>query len=310
LPAFPPPEAMRRLLPPFLPLQQEEPAAFSAYRQFYGTAFAQAKTYSGLLRLLNYELVAQLWQPENPRATLIFLHGYYDHLGLYRHLIAWALAQGFAVLSCDLPGHGLSSGERASIGDFSEYQAVLSALLQQAAALKLPQPWHLLGQSTGGGILLDYLLRGTVRPEVGQVALLAPLIRPRAWLASKLLWRSLNPFAQNVKRRFSDNSGDSAFLAFVRSKDSLQPLRLPLRWVAALVRWIPKIESAAPSARTALLVQGDADMTLDWRHNLKVLEEKLPQTQRLLLPGARHHLVNETEDLRKTYFAFLAERMN
>jgi len=288
-----------------LPLQQEEPAAFSAYRQFYGTAFAQAKTYSGLLRLLNYELVAQLWQPENPRATLIFLHGYYDHLGLYRHLIAWALAQGFAVLSCDLPGHGLSSGERASIGDFSEYQAVLSALLQQAAALKLPQPWHLLGQSTGGGILLDYLLSGTVRPEVGQVVLLAPLIRPRAWFWSKVLWYVVNPFIGSIKRRFSKNSGDRIFLDFVR-QDVLQPLRVPCRWVGALMRWIPKIEAAPPSSRLALLIQGQADRTLDWPYNLKVLEKKLPNTQRLLLSTAKHHLPNETENLRKTYFAFLA----
>jgi hypothetical protein len=34
------------------------------------------------------------WLPEQPVATLFLLHGYYDHMGLYRHVIEWALEQG------------------------------------------------------------------------------------------------------------------------------------------------------------------------------------------------------------------------
>jgi len=307
LPAFPSPQTMRTLLLPISQMQQE-PAAFADYRRFYGTDFDGATTGSGLLKVRDYQLVAQLWQPAAPRGTLLLVHGYYDHLGLYRHLIGWALAQGFAVFACDLPGHGLSSGERADIGDFAEYQAVLTALLEQAAQLELPQPWHLLGHSTGGGILLDYLLRGTVRREIDQITLLAPLIRPRAWGWSKLLWYLISPFKDSIKRRFTDNSSDKDFLAFIR-QDPLQPLRLPCRWVAALMRWIPLIEAAAPSERPVLLVQGNADHTLNWRHNLKVMQEKLPNAQRLLLPGARHHLVNESEHLRQRYWRFLEQHL-
>jgi len=301
------PDAMRALLRPFSE-KQPAPADFAAYREFYGIDFAPTAMRGGLLELAGYQLVAQLWQPESPCGTLIFLHGYYDHLGLYRHLIGWALAQGFAVFSCDLPGHGLSSGERADIGDFTEYQVVLNGLLEQAAQLDLPKPWHLLGQSTGGGIVLDYLLNGAVREEIEHVMLLSPLIRPRAWGWSKLLWYLLNPFTASIKRRFTDNSNDKAFLAFLR-QDPLQPLRLPCRWVAALMRWIPQIESAVASARAVLLIQGDADHTLNFRHNLKVLEEKLPNAKRLILPGAKHHLLNESESLRAQYFAFLEQHL-
>jgi len=308
LPAFFSPQAMRALLQPISQMQPE-PAAFADYRRFYTTNFAGATTYSGLLKALDYQLVAQLWLPAMPRGTLLLVHGYYDHLGLYRHLIDWALGQGFAVFACDLPGHGLSSGTRADIGDFAEYQVVLTALLQQATQLELPQPWHLLGHSTGGGILLDYLLRGTVREGIGQIILLAPLIRPRAWLWSKLLWYLISPFKNGIRRRFTHNSSDSEFLAFVR-QDPLQPLCLPCRWVGALMRWIPLIEAAAPSERPVLLVQGDADHTLNWRHNLKVMQKKLPNAQCLLLPGAKHHLVNESQHLRQRYFSFLAQHLD
>jgi len=307
LPAFLPPEHMRTLLHPFGQMPQE-PAEMADYRRFYATGFVGASTQSGLLKVLDYQLVAQLWRPAPVRGTLLFMHGYYDHLGLYRHLIGWALAQGLAVFSCDLPGHGLSSGARADIGDFTEYQQVLAELLIQAAALDLPRPWHLLGQSTGGGILLDYLLRGTVQEDIGQIILLAPLIRPRGWLWSKLLWYLVSPFKNGIRRRFTHNSSDGEFLAFVR-QDPLQPHSLPCRWVGALMRWIPLIEAATPSERPVLLVQGDADHTLNWRHNLKVMQKKLPNAQCLLLPGARHHLVNEKEIFRQRYLAFLGQHL-
>ncbi len=69
-----------------------------------------------------------------PVATMFMFHGFYDHMGLYRHVVDWALDQGFVVIACDLPGHGLSSGARASIDDFAVYQEVVQALFAQAAS--------------------------------------------------------------------------------------------------------------------------------------------------------------------------------
>ncbi|MEB3734885.1 alpha/beta hydrolase [Halopseudomonas pachastrellae] len=50
------------------------------------------------------------------------------HMGLYRHLIQWGAGAAYAVLAFDLPGHGLSSGERASIDCFLRYQKVLDGV--------------------------------------------------------------------------------------------------------------------------------------------------------------------------------------
>jgi alpha-beta hydrolase superfamily lysophospholipase len=167
-------------------------------------------------------------------ATLFLLHGYYDHMGLYRHVIEWALEQGFVVISCDLPGHGLSSGERASIDDFAVYQQALEALFEQARQLELPHPWHLCGQSTGGAIVVDHLHCAEQSPADGQVILLAPLVRPRAWGWSKLSYRVLRHFVNGIERRFSENTNDPAFLPFLEA-DPLQPRRLPTAWVGALI---------------------------------------------------------------------------
>lgn len=285
-------------------------AAEQGYRQFYGFSDGLAQhSRLGVAQIAGYRIALQAWWPQQPRATLVLVHGYYDHSGLYRHVIEWALGMGFAVLACDLPGHGLSSGARASIGDFAEYQAVLQGVLAEAAELQLPQPWHLCGQSTGGAILIDYLLSGDPGPEIGETILLAPLVRPRAWGWSQLSYKVMRHFVSEIPRRFSVNSNDLDFIDFVQHHDPLQPRSLPTAWVGALSRWVPRIEAAPASRRSPLIIQGEADMTVAWRHNLQVLQDKFAAPQILRLAEARHHLANESAELRQRYFEFLTERL-
>ncbi|MDR6165162.1 pimeloyl-ACP methyl ester carboxylesterase [Pseudomonas fluorescens] len=145
------PDHLRASLKPLAEWQPLSDEA-KAYQRFYKTDFAERDVWRGMGRFEvdGYELVSHCWWPEKVKATLFLLHGYYDHIGLYRHVIEWALDQDFAVIACDLPGHGLSSGPRASIRDFAEYQHMLQALFAEATSIALPQPWHLCGQSTGG----------------------------------------------------------------------------------------------------------------------------------------------------------------
>jgi alpha-beta hydrolase superfamily lysophospholipase len=306
------PETLRPRLQA-LATRQLTPAEGLSYQRFYGLSFANSgllsRSWLGRFEAAGYDIVGQVWLPEQPKATLFLMHGFYDHMGLYRHVVEWAVTQGFAVISCDLPGHGLSSGSRASINDFAEYQLVLQGLFAEAETLQLPKPWHLCGQSTGGAIVIDHLLNhGNDSPAQGQAILLAPLVRPRAWGWSKLSYYLLKPFVKDIARRFSDNSNAPAFLPFLLA-DPLQPQRLPTAWVGALARWISRIESAPRSTRSPMIIQGEADMTVDWSHNLAVLNEKFTQPQILMLHTARHHLANELPELRERYFEFVQQRM-
>ena len=309
---MPQPFQPKSLLASLRPLAADmslSPAA-RAYRRFYGFSDdLAARSCLGSLQAGDYQIAVQAWWPQAPRATLVLVHGYYDHVGLYRHIIEWALGMGFAVLAFDLPGHGLSSGARASIGAFADYQTVLRTVLAEAAVLELPQPWHLCGQSTGGAILLDYLLPGEPLPQVGGTILFAPLVRPRAWGWSRLSYQVMKHFVQEIPRRFSVNSSDAAFIDFVQHHDPLQPRSLPTAWVGALSQWVPRIEAAPRSKRSPLIVQGGADMTVDWRHNLKVLRSKFAAPEIFMLETAGHHLANEAPALRQRYLDFLSQRL-
>ena len=107
------PDHLRASLQPLVAGQPLSVEA-QAYQRFYGLDFAGRalvpRSRLGRFQVEGYEVVTQVWWPEQPQATLFLFHGFYDHMGLYRHVIEWALQRRFVVISCDLPGHGLSSG--------------------------------------------------------------------------------------------------------------------------------------------------------------------------------------------------------
>lgn len=309
------------------------------YCDFYQLRFQNfAQHFTGYVSLSGYQIAVQAWVPAAPRGTCFIVHGYFDHVGLYRHLIAWALAHELTVLAFDLPGHGLSSGEPVSIPDFFEYQHVLDGMIAVAEdGLSVgcaPKPWRAIGQSTGAGILLDYLLGASaqdalekskqadsevvddgaaenesepesVGPPWEQIALLAPLVRVTSWGGVNVTYQLLHWFQDRVPRGFGVNSHDQAFLNFQKYEDPMQIRYVSAQWVGSMIRWARRIEGAKPCQFSPIILQGDEDTTVDYVFNLPVLSEKFAQPKIIMLPNGRHHLVNESEKIRAEMFGEL-----
>lgn len=229
---------------------------------------------------------------ETASGTWLHLHGYYDHGASYPALQRWALAQNLVYVTLDLPGHGLSSGRRAAIRDFADYQQWLQSLVVQLQKADMPRPWVLSGFSTGGAITLDYLLSG--ERAFNRYALMAPLIRPVGWDAVSPWLLPLSWLISSVPRKFRENTHHEGHLHFVHHQDPMQSQRLPLMWARALKRWIRSIEKRSPCQESALILQGSEDTTVDWQHNLAKLRQLLPQAKTHILTGARHQLLNES----------------
>lgn len=302
------PHTLRASLRPFDPeALSVSNAAELAYFRFYGldieSRLPSLVHHFGALELSGRTIACHLYQLAKPRGCCVLVHGYYDHAGLYAHLIEYCLCQGHDVLIWDLPGHGLSSGEVACIDSFEDYVKVFDQLLGRLGD-RLSAPLTMIGQSTGGAILMRWVLKlqRADHPDSGmQLVLLAPLIRPRAWRFGRLLFNLLRPFRRSIRRRFGSNSSDQAFVEFVR-QDPLQSQRLPLGWVAAMRSWIAEFESAPTSTHAPEIIQGDGDRTVDWIYNLKRIRLKFPSARVTMIAGARHHLVNESPTLRAQIF--------
>lgn len=254
-----------------------------------------------------FRLACHCLKPADPVGTVFVLHGYFDHSGLYRHVMRFCLERRLAVMVLDLPGHGLSSGEQVSIDRFSRYREIHAAFARLAMDAQLPRPWYMLGQSMGGAIAMDYALHAASSddpdyPPFEQLFLLGPLVRPRRWLWVKYAYSVRRHFTTTIPRRFSFNSSDPEFLRFLREDDPLQPRIISGEWIGALIRWQREFQAYPCCDVPALVVQGDTDGTVDWNYNLRQIRKKFRKLQVHMLPGGRHHKVNEAEPLRNQIF--------
>ncbi|MBB3190188.1 alpha/beta hydrolase [Halomonas cerina] len=299
-----------RALGPVSPIDvATDGVSLGRYLGHYGLApllVDEVGLYVGYVNASGFRLWTQVWSPPSPIGTAFVVHGYFDHLGLYRHLLECLLLRGWRVVLWDLPGHGLSSGPRATIEDFDDYGSCLHGLQQHLTLEGLaPRPWLGVGQSTGAAILAtDALARGDAEHWAG-LALLAPLVRPFGWSQSSWLHRLVGPFVESIPRKFRANSTDSEFATFLRDHDPLQADRLAMDWVTAMRRWIPRLLALPPCRVPTLILQGEQDLTVDWEWNLEVLAGKFPNAEVHRHPEARHHLVNEAEPIRRALFQVL-----
>lgn len=245
--------------------------------------------------------------PDQAKGTVFLVHGYYDHAGLYSHVIHNLLAGGRAVVIFDLPGHGLSTGHPASIDSFDTYRRTLQDCLLLAQAAGLTQPWSLVGQSTGAAVIMHHLLdrQPAVQANFEKCILLAPLLRPQAWIMSLLSYYILHWFARQTRRHFAENSHDREFLDFLRHRDPLQARHLQTDWVQALIVWQRDFARAEACPQPVDIIQGTEDTTVDWKYNLRKIERKFPAATTWMVPQGRHHLANESEELRGKVLAIL-----
>lgn len=292
-------ESLRQQLPAFADGARLS-STLQAFCRDYGIDFEarlpQVEHLAGHVRSGNFTLAVHHWCQPGASTNLLLLHGYFDHTGLFGKLIEWGLSRNCNVLIFDLPGHGLSSGEPAVIDDFADYSRAIADVLGAVNLSSLPL-W-VMAQSTGGAALVDYA--GKYDWPFAAVVLLAPLVRPAHWVRVRLAQVLAQRFVTSVPRGFSINSSDLEFLAFLQ-RDPLQCRRISLRWLAALRRWLRDLQQRDLGVGPALIIQGDADATVDWRYNVGAIQKLFPASRVEYLRGAGHQLANESAAFRRDY---------
>ena len=305
------PRSLRRGLPPWqdaATVPGPDLAAFLAHYDFEVPGDVEHRI--GRVPHAAGHVAVHLLRPSRPRGSLVAVHGLFDHAALWRHQVRWALGRDLVVCLFDLPGHGLSAGERAHIEDFAHYVDALEAVLDDVGD-ELPAPRIGLGQSTGCSVLMQMVLDPS-RPDPGldDLVMLAPLVRPVGDRLTRPLVPLLAPLLTRLPRQFRGNTSDAAFNRFLREQDPLQARHLPVTWIRAMSRWSTGFESLPASGLSACIVQGTRDTTVDWRRNLPLIRERFPAMQEVLLENARHNLMNESEVHRRVIEQVLDERLD
>lgn len=92
--------------------------------------------------------------PANPKAAMLFVHGFADHCGRYAAMADDFVEQGYACFRYDYRGHGRSDGKRGHIFAFDDYLTDLRAARAWFEAESADLPRFILAHSNGGLIAL------------------------------------------------------------------------------------------------------------------------------------------------------------
>src|SRR5450432_961872 len=94
-----------------------------------------------------------------PKAAVLLVHGYGEHLGRYRHVIARLVDSGYAVYALDHRGHGKSEGVRAYCDYMNQFVEDLKVYFDHMKAAQPGKKRFVLGHSMGALISLSFAER-------------------------------------------------------------------------------------------------------------------------------------------------------
>jgi alpha-beta hydrolase superfamily lysophospholipase len=89
---------------------------------------------------------------------VFLVHGLGGHGGQFKRLATDLNHCGYEVLAPDLPGHGLSAGERGWIRQWADLRNALAGVIEPLLCGPSRPPSFLFGHSLGGAVVVDLLL--------------------------------------------------------------------------------------------------------------------------------------------------------
>ena len=276
------------------------------------------------------------WWPAKGAAkgTVLIFPGRTEYIEKYGRDAVELTRAGYAVLAIDWRGQGIADRMVANarvghVGEFTDYQRDVAAVLDVARSAQLPKPWHVLGHSMGGCLARRSVVEGL---EVNSAIFSAPMwgirmaapTRPAAWALSwsgsvlglgHLMAPGTKEEPYPLDAAFEDNklTSDRDMYDYMRRQLIEHPdLSLggpSLHWLnQALAETLALARRPAP-ALPCLTFLGDAEAIVDPARVLTRMHN-WPEGELVMLPDARHEVLMETPETRAKIFDRLIPFLN
>lgn len=274
------------------------------------------------------------WRPTRgpQRGTVCVFQGRGEFIEKYFEVVADLRRRGFTVAAFDWRGQGgserlLYNTRKGHVRSFADYDRDLAAFMSEVVLPDCQRPFIALAHSMGGHVLL----RNAVAPDswFDRMVLTAPMIaiapqqlgyrRPVPRIYSEImcalgLGRRYAPGGSDdaiEAEAFEDNTLTSDFERYVRNRMVVEAApRLGLgsptiRWLRAALRSIARL--TAPDYPLTvkvplLLFAAGMDKIVSTAH-IEEFALRLKVGAHILVPQARHEILQETDDVRKDFWA-------
>lgn len=235
----------------------------------------------------NQSLYYQYWLPEGEvKAILLIIHGLNEHSGRYTHLADYFTAQGFAVYSMDLVGHGKSDGTRAFISNFSLYLDDFILYLEKIRHWQPGKGIFLVGHSMGGLIgallLIDHQDQFAGAVLSGSVVQVPDDISPLFITLGKVL-SAILPKLGLLQLDLDGLSRDSAVVQAYKADPLVNSGKFTARVSAEMNKGMNRVVAAGSGIKLPILIlHGSADRIVS-PSDSKFLYELVSSEQKQLI---------------------------
>lgn len=270
-------------------------------------------------------LRAALFRAEHPVGSVVLSGGRTEFIEKYWEVIGELVARGFTVLTHDWRGQGLSqrlTNDRLKgcADGFDDFIADHGALLA-AFEDRLPRPWIALSHSMGACLTLTAIARGETR--FSAAVLSAPMLglkvgrSPLAPLLARVM-RGLglgrrylglpppHPLAADFEANHltHDRARYARCQSLLRTCPDLALGGVTWGWLNSAfsaIAWLRRSPALERLKLPITLVAAECDTLVD-NVAVEAIARRLPNGRYRLVPGARHELMMETDDIRGVFF--------
>lgn len=267
--------------------------------------------------------------PHEAHGTVVLLSGRTEFIEKYFEVIGELLARNLSVVTFDWRGQGLSTRAlpeslKGHVGDFSEFDADLAAVMTRIVREHGTKPYHGLAHSMGGNILLRYLHDNPHEFEraVLTAPMLAVMTKPYPlWVARSLAVCSTAAGARNafvlggaaqdpLKQTFETNgvTTDIArferLMACFRAEPKLAVGAPTFGWLEAAFRSMQLVasEEFAQAIETPVLLIGAAHDQIVFPGADLTLIKRIKRGMYVMLK-AEHEIMMESDEIRRAFWA-------
>lgn len=249
-----------------------------------------------------FELHTYTWSSREidarPGPTVVFMHGYAEHVGRYREFAEHLVRAGNRVSGFDARGHGKSPGQRGHIDDFERYVEDLHEYTQWIRHKAPEQPLILLGHSNGG--LAALRLAQSRRHVLDGLILSSPLIalQPKHQVVPMWLAIIIDALASRLPLPNGIDGGELTHDPEIRRLQENDPLahgRTTPRWFVTVNQTMARAGSNFESVRLPVLVlQADSDPIVVPQAIGQMFQRfASPDKELVVVRNSYHELLNE-----------------